>query len=193
MTDTFEYWGIELKYCRDSYNHSGENERAVEIPIAQWWLEHQIGIGLEIGNVMAHYGRVHWPVVDRYEPGATLNLDVFDYNGPADWILAISTLEHVRWDEPGMGRHPDGSSLALEHLYSLLRPGGVMLVTVPMGWQPFFDTAILDEKLPVYPDRQCTLVRSEGRWWWQTPEVEHRRYAASSIWAESVWVAEFSR
>lgn len=192
--ERFRYWGVELEYCRDTYNHSGENERAIEVPIAQWFIRKQgsPGGGLEVGNVLAHYMRAPWTVIDRYEPGNHLAMDLFDYRTPHDWVVSISTLEHVRWDEPDQGRHPDGPANALEHLWGLVRPGGAMLVTTPMGWQPFWDSAVLDERLPVKPTRQCTFVR-DGTGWRQTEHLCHLRYAASTIWAESVWVAEFER
>lgn len=198
--DTFTYWGVPLHYCRDGYNNSGLNERAVEVPIAQWFIdqcrrEDHWASGLEVGAVLQHYQRVDWTVLDRYEPGATLNIDVFDHHDTYDWIVAISTLEHVRWDEPHMEKHPDGSVLAMGHLHSLLRPGGRMLVTIPFGWQPFLDSAILDGRLPVEPERACSMGKVAGTdpvQWAQDKAVTHRRYAATSIWAESVWVAEFS-
>ncbi len=192
---TFSYWDDELPYCREAYNNSGLNERAVEIPIAQVFINRQApdATGLEVGKVLGHYMTTPWTVLDRYEPGADLNIDVFDHHTQADWIVAISTIEHVRWDEPG-NRHPDGSPHAIEHLHSLLRPGGQMLVTVPMGWHPFLDSAILDGRLPVKPVRQCTIVRipaTDPVEWEQAHLLQHRRYAASSIWADAVWVAEF--
>lgn len=134
-------------------------------------------------------------MLDRYEHGATHSLDVFDYHAKVDWIVAISTLEHVRFDEPDTGRLADGPQRALEHLHRNLRPEGRMLITIPMGWHPYLDSAILDDKLPVQPTRQCTLVRqadADPVRWVQTDTVTHHRYAASSIWAESVWVAEFA-
>lgn len=130
-------------------------------------------------------------MLDRYEQGATHNIDLFDHHDQVDWIVAISTLEHVRWDEPATGRLADGPQRALEHLHQILRPGGQMLITIPMGWHPYLDTTILEDRLPVQPTRQCTLVRQDTQWV-QTDTVTHRRYAASSIWAESVWVGEFS-
>lgn len=62
-----------------------------------------------------------------------------------------------------------------------------MLVTVPFGWHPFFDTDILASKFS--PARECSFIRI-GIDWVQGP-VEHRRYAATTIWAESIWVAEW--
>jgi hypothetical protein len=194
-SEIFTYWGVPLEYCRAGYNDAGLNERAVEIPIARWFIGRQGAgaSGLEVGNVLSHYGPVDWPVLDRYEAGATYNRDVFDFYEPVDWIVTVSTLEHIRWNEPLEAPHPDGSLDALAHLLGLLIPGGRMLVTIPMGWQAFLDSAILEHRLPVEPERQCTFVRaSDQEHWVQTAEIEHRPYAVTSIWAEAVWVAEFS-
>lgn len=183
---SFTYWGDELDYCDHAYNDSRLNERAVEIPIAQRFVASSAGVGLEVGDVLSNYRPVEHRVVDRYEPGRE-NLDVFDVTGRFDWIVAISTLEHIRWDEDP--KNATGAGDALRHLLTLLNPGGRMLVTVPFGWHPFLDSEILDGK--VSPSRQCALVR-DGDGWVQTPTVEHRRYAATTIWAESVWVAEWT-
>lgn len=179
---TFTYWGAEFAYEENEYNSTRLNERAVEIPIARAFIGD--GVGLEVGNVLAHYQPVSHRVVDRYEEGAE-NIDVFDIDGAFDWIIAISTLEHVRWDEEP--KDPDAAPAALRHLLTLLKPDGRMLVTVPFGWQPFLDTEIVDGKFE--PARECSMVR-DGDDWKQT-EVEHRRYAATTRWAESVWIAEF--
>lgn len=188
----FLYWGEPLEYCRAEYNNSARNERTVEVPIASRFVDLQRGVGLEVGNVLSHYRRVGWTVVDRYERGrGVLNIDVFDCHERYDWIVSISTLEHVRWDE-GAERDPDGAVRAVEHLLGLLRPGGEMLVTVPMGWHPFLDTIILDHWLPREPRRECTMVR-DGDDWVQTPELTHRRYAGTSAWADSVWIGEFTK
>lgn len=192
MTDVFGYWGEPYEYETGAYNDARLNERAVEIPIARAFVDARAGVGLELGNVLAHYAvpRVRF-VVDRYEQGDVSNIDVFDLDMKYDWIVAISTVEHVRWDEPGLDREWDGSVRAIEHLYGLLRPGGRMLITVPMGWNPYLDTAILDGKI-IPPERQCTMVRV-GDGWLQTPELDHRRYAATTVWAESVWIAEWRK
>lgn len=180
---TFTYWGDELDYFDHLHNTTRLNERAVEVPIASRFVGP--GDGLEVGNVLSNYRPITHRVVDRYDP-AVENLDVFDITGRYDWIVAISTIEHVRWDEDP--KHPDGAGDALRHLIGLLKPQGRMLVTVPFGWQPFLDSEILDGKFDL--TRECSLVR-DGDGWVQTEQVEHRRYAATTAWAESVWVAEW--
>lgn len=194
MNTHFIWQGHSLRYFDDPYNSTILNERAIEVPIALAFMAKVLlaspGAGpavLEVGNVLGHYGVTGHHIVDRHEiqPGVE-NADVFDIGGEWKCIVAISTLEHVRWDEEP--KEPNGGIDAIAHLRSLLAPGGKMLVTVPFGWQPFLDSAILNGELD--PTRECSMVRvADG--WEQTPTVEHRRYAASTQWAESVWVAEF--
>lgn len=178
----FSYWGVPHLYFDHEYNTTRLNERAVEIPIARSFISG--GDGLEVGNVLGHYQPGTHRVVDKYE--GPEHIDVFDIDGSYDWIVAISTLEHVRWDEEP--KTSDGSTKALYHLLGLLKPEGRMLVTVPFGWQPYFDHDILAGVF--HPDRECSFVR-DGNGWVQT-EVQHRPYAATTQWAESIWVAEFS-
>lgn len=187
---SFLAWeGEPQYYFAHAYNSTFRNERAVEIPLALDFLwRHQGGRGLEFGNVLAHYGYNGWPVVDKYErrPG-TINSDIMDYRPtkPFDFIIAISTLEHVGWDE--RPQRPDKALAAYEHLRSLLAPNGKMFLTVPLGHHPGLDSAILEYKVPV--TRQMTLVRDAGRWR-RTEVNEFRPYRGSGHGADSVWVAE---
>lgn len=183
----FTYHGRKLVGYDHPYNTTILNERAVELAVAFDWLPTD-GHGLEVGNVLGHYGTSGHRVVDLYEraPGVE-NLSVFKITGQYDWILSISTLEHVAHDvEP---RDPDGSTAALEHLRSLLAPGGRMLVTVPLGYHPHFDAHLLEG---AGADRCATLVR-HGSSWRQTKKLTSKPYGASTAWAEAVWIGEFSR
>jgi hypothetical protein len=187
---TFLWRGEELAYETGAYNRAAENERAVEVPVALRWLSgRDPSAGLEVGNVTGHYapGLGH-PVVDRYEsaPGVD-NLDVFDVGGSYGWILAVSTLEHVRWDPPEE-QEPDGAERAAGHLRSLLRPGGAMLATVPFGQNPHLDTAILGGGLSA--SREATLVKGPDGW---TAHEGERiwRPAGNLRWAGAVWVGEW--
>lgn len=190
MSETFTYWGEELEYLDHPYNTTRLNERCVEVPIAESFLQRVAAgnhDGLELGNVLSHYWipPILHRIVDRYEgPEKT---DVFNIKDSFAWIVAISTIEHVRWDEEP--KTADGATLALEHLLSLSAPGGRMLVTVPFGWHPFLDTDIIDGRFT--PERECTMVRDKSGGWEQVDGAYHQRYAKTTIWAESVWVAEF--
>lgn len=210
MTDFFTWQGIQLPYFDDPYNTTRLNERCVEIPVALEFLD-SIGAvdetyphpgrslrfsdawqGLEVGNVLHHYGVEGHRVVDRHEVAPSVeNLDVFNITAHPgyDWIVAVSTLEHVRWDEEP--REVDGAVRALWHLRSLLKPQGKMLVTVPMGSNPGLDVAILSKETGA--SRSCTMSRSpeDIDQWVQDEDVTWRRYGERTIWAESVWIGEF--
>lgn len=182
---TFTYGGDTLELFDHPYNTTRKNERAVEIPLARRFIaEH--GIDLEIGNVLGHYGHHGHRVVDRYEETAGVeNSDVFDLIIPTGTVVAISTLEHVRWDEPG-DRDPLGGIDALERLLNI---ADRLFVTVPLGHNLALDGWLL--RAPHGATRAATLVRN-GNGWLQTVQPEWKPYGSSTIWAESVWIGEWT-
>lgn len=208
MSTTFEYSpahadgpGVLLEYFDHPYNTTALNERAIEIPIADYWLRFHTGWGvpgidgLEVGNVLWHYGYFGHHVVDLTETeGSSLflqNIDVFDAAGEYDWILAISTLEHIYHDVPNPeGTYDqDAARRATLHLYDLLKPGGEMLFTVPGGYHPVYDEWLLNagELHTELPLNVRTFVRepdSETEWY-QTFFNEARSYGP---WANSLLV-----
>lgn len=189
---TFTWHDVELEYETGDYNDAARNERTVEVPIARHFIgEQATRDGIEVGNVMSHYGPMGWSVYDRYEqaPGV-VNRDVFDIETHVNWIVSVSTLEHVRWDCHGGGVIEEGGSQkAIEHLRALLRPGGRMLVTVPFGVNPPLDEAILFHELGVA--RECTFLRDGDHGWRQA----HRPDAWKPYgphWANAVWIGEWT-
>lgn len=191
---------VLLEYFDHPYNTTVLNERAIEIPIADHWLKSQGWPdqgpkGLEVGNVLWHYGYFGHKVVDLTETeGSSLfleNIDVFDIDGEYDWILAISTLEHVYHDTPGPNGEldPNAAARAVIHLYDLLKPGGEMLFTVPGGYHPTFDKWLLDasESATVPNLNVLTYLReadSETEWY-QAFFSQARSYGP---WANSLFV-----
>jgi len=186
--DSFIYHGTELPYCRDAYNDAAKNERAIEVPIARRFITDHAGTGLEVGNVLSHYGPVGWPVVDLHE--GPIKCDLFDYHTPCDWIVSISTLEHVRWDALGGGEVEEGGSVkGIAHLRSLLRQGGRMLVTVPFGVNRPLDEAIIMGDIETV--RCCTFLRDGSGGWRQSVRPDAWR-AYGPHWANAVWIAEMA-
>lgn len=187
----FAWQGEELDYLLDPYNSTAANERAVEVPIARQFVRRaaELGAGLEVGHVLGHYGEPgDWRVVDRYEKARGVeNVDVFDVRGRFGWVVAISTLEHVRWDGPDAW-DPRGAIDAVAHLRGLLEDGGRLLVTVPFGQHPYLDGAILSGGLE--PDVEGSLVY-EGDYWRPLPGEVVWHAARPERWARSVWVAEW--
>jgi SAM-dependent methyltransferase len=141
----FAFAGQSYPYFVHPYLTTWRTERCVEIPLALEALERHLGGHmLEIGNVLAHYGRGGHDVVDKYERGeGVLNVDVLDHRPSEsyDLVLAVSTLEHVGFDEPET-LDPEKPGRALEHLVGLLAPGGELLVTIPLGYNPHVDEAL---------------------------------------------------
>ena len=149
-------------------------ERQVEIPIALEFL-HRTAKGpktiLEVGNVLRSYATLPRVVVDKYEQGdGILNLDVVDFQPPTpfDVVVAISTLEHVGWDED----HVDLAKFrrALDHLWSCVAPDGDILVTVPLGYHPEVDRVVLSGE---WPAGDATIYLHHGvRGIWRIAPVE---------------------
>ena len=77
----FNFNNVEYNYFLSCYNSTFQNERAVEIPIVYDYISkfrHQ-NI-LEIGNVINHYLKQNYDVVDKYEKGeGVLNYDIIDF------------------------------------------------------------------------------------------------------------------
>lgn len=179
---TFLWHDVELDYFDHPYNSTALNERTIEVPVARAWIAAH-GIDTEVGNVLGHYSTSGHRVVDRYEhaPGVE-NVDVFDLDGDLGSVVAISTLEHVRWDEPD--KDPDGAVDALRHLAGL---ADRLLVTVPLGHNPTLDAYLLVDQ-PA--ERACTFVRCWSGWV-QTAHLETAPYGATTKWAEALWVGEW--
>jgi hypothetical protein len=121
-------------------NRTWDNERAVEIPLVWAALQcrgHSEGV-LEVGNVLGHYFEIAHPVLDRYEQHrcVTWNEDVVAFQPPfaPELILSISTLEHAGHSESP--RDPRKFKEAVEAVSGWLAPGGRLLFTVPLGYNP---------------------------------------------------------
>lgn len=202
----FSYFEHQLAGFNSLYNCTYLNERCVELAVAFNFLQGRSFVnGLEVGNVLGHYGVGGHTVVDLYEPASELQqlkrwrveqVDVFDIGLEVgslwDWIVAISTLEHVRFDMDSTSPLDlDGSMNALRYLRSLLHEDGQMLVTLPCGFHPVLDELIVEELTGA--TRACTLVRDgdDPTRWVQTDEPTVIEYGRDGPWASAVWIGEF--
>ncbi len=162
-----------LDYFIHPYNCTWNNERQIEIPIALSFLEQFTGKAiLEVGNVLKHYYSSQHDVVDKYEQAeGVVNIDVVNYipGHRYDYIVSISTLEHVGWDE--QPKEPQKVLRAIEHLRSLLNKGGVMLVTLPIGYSPAVDAFLAEGFLKF---EETSFYRCDMRTgkWQEGPYVE---------------------
>jgi len=146
---TFVYNGHDVEYFEHPYNRTWVNERTVEVPVI-WELmrRHSPSDVLEIGNVISHYFQFGHTVVDKYEKGrGTIQQDVVDLALPKRYplIVTISTLEHVGWDETP--RTPGKHRQALDALKRHLTPGGLLVATLPIGYNPDLDKDLFEGSL----------------------------------------------
>lgn len=177
---SFHVDGRRIRYVHHPYNTTWLNERAVEVALALQVLdEHGHGDVLEVGNVLSHYGRGGHRVVDKYERHPQVeNVDVVGLSAVRcyDLVLSISTLEHVGLDEPV--RDPAKVEVAVERMRSALRPGGLLWVTVPVGYNRHLDRALRSGELGLEP--VVALRRHRGNRWVQ-------------VGMDEVWDAPYDR
>lgn len=185
---SFQAHGEVHPYFVHRHNMTWRNERAVEIPMALAFLDRVQGIGVEFGNVLANYGRVPSisTVVDKYETGENiLNVDILNFRPlePVDFVVSISTIEHVGFDEPD--KDPSKVDRTVSHLRGMLCEGGRAFVTAPLGHNPALDEAVIGRAWPVI--WQTAMLREKGRW--IEGDIAVRPYDPLGG-ARCVWLAE---
>ena len=162
----FVFRGQELEYFYHRYNFTWRNERIVEVPIA-WSFVEAAGDRrvLEVGNVLSHYFPHRHTVLDKYDraPGV-INEDALTF-APGeryDVIVSISTLEHVGWDEDP--RDPDKPVQVATNLARLLRPGGLLVASLPIGYNPHVDRSLGSRRFPFTETYCLKRVSRDNRW-----------------------------
>jgi hypothetical protein len=167
----FTFLGERYPYRFHPYKWSWLTERTVEVPIVQAIVDsHHGGRILEVGNVLSHYRDQSHLIVDKYErsPGI-LNRDVLDLDdlGQFDLIVAISTIEHVGWDEEP--REPGKAIEAVHRLQRLLAPCGRFVLTVPIGYHPALGAALQAGALEF---TRTAALRRVGQTAWREAPLE---------------------
>lgn len=143
-----------------------ENERCVEIPII-WDIikQHKGKKILEVGNVLSNYFTVKHDILDKYEKSyGVINQDIVDFkpNRKFDLIVSISTLEHVGWDE--IPKEPLKILSAIKNMIDLLEPGGKIVVTLPLDYNPAMDRLIKESKIHFTQAYYMKRISSDNRW-----------------------------
>lgn len=168
----FVFQGHYYRYLCHHYNATWRNERAVEVPII--WREVKAHTGkrvLELGNVLSHYFSISHDVLDKYEVGTgVINADIVSFSPKTkyDLIVGISTLEHVGWDETP--RDARKTVQAVQSMKKMLRAGGTLLLTFPLGYNPHLDTYL--KKNSYGFDELYFLEKiSESNTWRQIPKL----------------------
>ena len=194
---TFDYQGRPLSLAYHRHNATWSNERAVEGPIAEEYLDRYAGKSiLEIGHVTPYYFDVHHLIIDKYEKASNsievINQDFinFETDHIFDLILSISTVEHIGFDDDGDSR--EKIPLTISKCRSMLRPSGVFLMTVPLGYNPVLDELITTSELGC---ESVTYIRRDARRKWARCRKEDAlrcEYGRPFAYANCIMVAEFN-
>lgn len=190
----FTYRGRSYPYFYRTYNVTWKNERAIEIPIIKAELDkHDPDTVLEFGNVWHRYFKHSHDVIDKYEtwPGVD-NSDIIDFKPTKryDYVFSVSTLEHVGWDEDEWD--PKKTLVAIRRLQAALSARGTLVLTVPMGYNPFLDYLLDQDEVPF---RKRYTMKRVSRWNdWEPAEwneIRRAQYGKPYPSANGLLVLEF--
>jgi hypothetical protein len=191
----FPFKGESLDYFYHRYNLTWVTERAIEVPIARYYLRGREPAGvLEVGNVLSHYQEVRHTVLDRFEPGVGgVAEDIVTYRPGRRFalILSISTFEHIGYEDEG-GPDPGKVLEAIAACRRLLEPLGRLVITVPFGYNAWLDDMVRSGR--VAPEAAFFFERT-GKLTWQACGKEaalERAYGRPYPFANGIMVAEFS-
>jgi SAM-dependent methyltransferase len=192
---TFRFRGATYVCLFHRYNSTWSNERAVEVPIVRALVAGRRGGRiLEVGNVLSHYVAAEHETLDKFESGPGIrNEDVvaFRSTAPYDLIVSISTLEHVGWDEEP--KDPGKIPRAIDNLAGQLAPGGQLVVTLPLGYNPDLDALLSAGALPF---TRIDCLKRRGWWRWEEAsweEVRGARYGEGRPGAAGLVIATVER
>lgn len=170
----FSFEGQHYPYFIHEYNYTWRCERAIEIPIIKSYIDKKKrGRMLEVGNVLSHYYKRNYDVVDNYEIAqGVINEDIMQFKPKKkyDLIFSISTLEHVGVD--GV-KDPGKAVKTIKRMITFLAPGGLLVFTIPLGYNRLLDKAILNGKLPLLQTQFFKKVSSSNVWF-QVKEKDAR-------------------
>jgi len=164
------------------------------VPLARWYLEQTEGPVLEVGHVLGHYGSHGHLVLDKYENAEGLvNEDIIQWQTDRrfELILSVSTFEHIGFDDDVDGASGDKIKAAIAACRALLQPGGRLVFTVPLGYNPDLDQLIESDHLG--QDRGWFLLRQGPREWKEVAkhQVMGTRFGRPYPFANALLVAEF--
>jgi len=201
----FSFNNKQYSYFWRSYNKTFQNERAIELPIILDYISKSKGQKiLEIGNVVSHYLKQNYDIVDKYEIGdGVLNYDINDFNPKEnyDLIISISTFEHIGFDEAKRYSETKGINVesfsllkAIEKTKNLLNPKGKFIFTVPMGFNGFLDDQIKNNNLNLSETFFFKRVSSLNEWKQvQYEDVQNSKYGEPYICANGLMIGVYHK
>jgi len=187
----FVFNGKSYKYFVCRTNYSFISERIVEVPIFWDIIQEYRGKDiLEVGNVLSYYHNFQHDVVDKYEHSfGVTNEDIVTY-APGrlyDCIVSISTLEHVGFDESP--KDPGKVCSAVTAIKKLLKPGGLLAVSIPVGYNRHLDIRFHDGSLGM-DEVHCLKRTSRLNKWKEvsSEEVKNKAFNKPYPYANAILV-----
>ena len=199
----FDFNGRKFKYFIAPYNTTFQNERAVEIPIMLDYVKKNKNKNiLEIGNVLRHYFKSNYDVVDKYEKGiGVFNFDIIDFvpTNKYDLIISISTFEHIGFDE--VQRYSDDKYLnikqdalltAIEKTKSLLNHNGIFIFSAPIGFNGFLDSQLKNNNLGLTEISFLKRISANNNWTQaQYDDIKEIQYGQPFVSANALIIGIF--
>ncbi len=133
---TFKVGKLELDYCRGDYNSAKFNERSVEVPLGQWFIDKFKNEVLEVGCVMPYYGYENHTIIDLTDVHPkNIKANGLDWDYKDKNVLCISTIEHYNKREYNNGSDED----AITQLHKIIDHASNWLITYPCTYHPLMD------------------------------------------------------
>jgi len=195
---TFQFQGRSLTCFYHRYNMTWAGERCIEIPIAKSYLDQYSDKRvLEVGNVLSHYLPFCHDILDKFEKGpGIINEDIIGFTPSKqyDLILSISTFEHIGYDDEAEESSRQKIQRALAACRTkLLAPGGKLVITVPVGYNPELDQMMESGELGASSEFYMRRVQKLD--WVASVKAEalRCRFRTPFPYANAILVAEFLR
>ena len=192
--DSFIFNGKHYNYFYHRYNITWANERFVEVPIFKEMIDNEKGTILEVGNVLSHYYPPSWVIIDKFEKSkGVINQDIINFKpgNKFDLIITISTLEHVGYDD-NSGNSEEKIIASVENLKNnCLKRKGKLVITVPIGYNPFMDRIIRENKLKLA--KESFMKKINGKTWKEVSKEEAMKcsYGKPFLYANALMIGEY--
>ncbi len=197
---------VVVKYTPEGARWVSTNERVVEVPFTLQALSalappariieieaQESLIALELASLGYRVTTVDIRPYAYDHPNLTVvEASILDWEGdgqPYDAAILLSTLEHLGLPADGRARaEKDADGRAMTRVHSLLRPGGLLVLTVPFGpstteeAQRIYSTADLKRLLRGFQVYRCCLAtRLDEKTWTLNSHVDFESLAQPEI------------